>query len=156
MTLDDLAAHHSTYDTPISTTYRGYRIWECPPNGQGLAALLGLYLLEGFDIASLEPLSVERLHLQIEAMPLAFADAWWYVADSETNPSPLEWLLSKEYAAQWRSLINRKRSTVDRVHGSPVTVSDTVYLSVVDLRDPDSSVLWGGSDPRADGCAMSL
>ncbi len=98
----DLAAHTSTWEAPISTTYRGLRIWECPPNGQGLAALIGLNLLEGFDLAGMPPLSARRLHLEIEAMRLAFADTRWYVADPATNPVPLEWLLSKEYAAERR------------------------------------------------------
>ena len=132
LTVDDLAAHTSTWDQPISTTYRGLRVWECPPNGQGLAALLALNLLEGFDIASLPPLSTQRLHLMIEAMRLAFADTRWYVADPAFNPAPLEWLLSKEYAAERRKLIHLDHATVDQQHGTPTSSSDTVYLSVVD------------------------
>jgi gamma-glutamyltranspeptidase/glutathione hydrolase len=128
----DLAAHHSTWDDPISTTYRGLRIWECPPNGQGLAALLGLNILEGFDLADLPPLSARRLHLEIEAMRLAFADTSWYVADPVFNPAPLEMLLSKEYAAERRNLLNTQRATLDQYYGTPTSSSDTVYLSVVD------------------------
>ncbi len=128
----DLAAHKATWDTPISTTYRGYRVWECPPNGQGLAALLGLNLLEGFDIAALEPLSAERLHLQIEAMRLAFADTRWYISDPAFSPSPVASLLSKDYAAERRKLINRQCASLDQQRGTPVASSDTVYLSVVD------------------------
>ena len=89
MTVEDLAAHISTWDEPISTTYRGLRVWECPPNGQGLAALLALNMLEGFDLAALDPLSPERLHLEIEAMRLAFADTRWYVADPRFTHVPL-------------------------------------------------------------------
>jgi gamma-glutamyltranspeptidase len=85
-----LAAHTSTWETPIHTTYRGLRIYECPPNGQGLTALIALNILEGFDLASLDPLGVERLHLEIEALRLAFADTRWFVADPATNPAPLE------------------------------------------------------------------
>ena len=132
MTLDDLAAHQAAWDTPISTIYRGYRVWECPPNGQGLAALLGLNLLEGFDIAALKPFSAERLHLQIEAMRLAFADTRWYVADPQFFPSPVSELLSKEYANQRRALIDPRRASLDQQRGTPVASSDTVYLSVVD------------------------
>lgn len=132
MSRDDLAAHQATWDTPISATYRGYRVWECPPNGQGLAALLGLNILEGFDIARLEPLSAERLHLQIEAMRLAFADTRWYVADPAFSQPPLDELLSKKYANERRALIDPQRATLGQQRGTPVASSDTVYLSVVD------------------------
>ncbi len=132
LTLDDLAAHTSTWEQPISTTYRGVRVWECPPNGQGLAALLALNLLEGFDIASLPSLSVPRLHLMIEAMRLAFADTRWYVADPAFNPAPLEWLLSKDYAEERRKLIHPDHASLNQVYGSPTASSDTVYLTVVD------------------------
>jgi len=132
MTKDDLAQHVSTWDTPISTVYKGFRFWECPPNGQGLAALLALNMLDQFDLAALEPLSVERLHLEIEVMRLAFADTRWFVADMATDPAPLEALLSQEYAAERAKLINRQKATVDQKRGAPVASSDTVYLSVVD------------------------
>ena len=132
MTVEDLAAHTSTWETAISTRYRGFRVWECPPNGQGLAALIGLNILEGYDVAALGPLSVERLHLMIEAMRLAFADTGWFVADPATNPAPLKDLLSKEYATERRNLLNLKKATINQVHGAPVASSDTVYLSVVD------------------------
>jgi gamma-glutamyltranspeptidase/glutathione hydrolase len=132
MTADDLAAHVSTWDEPISVVYRGVRVWECPPNGQGLAALLALNLLEGFDLRNMAPLSAERLHLQIEAMRLAFADAAWYVADPAFGAAPLAELLSKEYAAERRKLLNPARATINPERGSPKSGSDTVYLSVVD------------------------
>lgn len=128
----DLAAHGSTWDAPISAMYRGIRVWECPPNGQGLAALLALNLLEGFDLAALPPLGPERLHLQIEAMRLAFADAGWHVADPAFSPAPLNELLSKEYAAERRKLLNPSRATINPERGSPKSGSDTVYLTVVD------------------------
>jgi gamma-glutamyltranspeptidase / glutathione hydrolase len=132
LTLEDLAVHTSTWDQPISTTYRGYRLWECPPNGQGLAALLALNLLEGYDIASLPPLSTQRLHLAIEAMRLALADTRWYVADPAFNPAPLERLLSKDYANERRRLIHPERATLNQTYGTPTSSSDTVYLSVID------------------------
>jgi len=132
MSLDDLAAHTSTWTEPISTTYRGLRIYECPPNGQGLAALLALNLLEGFDLAGLPPLSAGRLHLEIEAMRLAFADTRFFVADPAFAPAPLEALLSKEYAAQRRRMIDPRRASLDVRRGTPVSSSGTVYLSVVD------------------------
>ncbi len=132
MTGADLATHQSTWDEPISTTYRGYRVWECPPNGQGLAALLALNILEEFDLASQPALEAERLHLMIEAMRLAFADTRWFVADPKTNPAPLVALLSKAYAAERRTLLNTNCADVNQKHGRPTSSSNTVYLSVVD------------------------
>ncbi len=132
LTVEDLAAHTSTWETPISTTYRGYRVYECPPNGQGLAALIALNLLEGFDLASLDPLSAERLHLEIEAMRLAFADAGWYVSDPRFNELPIAELLSKEYADRRRKLMDPRRANLDQEPGEPVASSDTVYFSVAD------------------------
>ena len=75
MSMDDLASHTSTWEEPISVTYRGLRVYECPPNGQGITALIALNLLEGFDLTSMDALSPEKMHLMIEAMRLAFADA---------------------------------------------------------------------------------
>lgn len=134
LTVADLAAHVSMWEQPISTTYRGFRIWECPPNGQGITTLLALNVLEGFDLSELPPLSAERLHLQIESLRLAFADARWYVADPAFSPPPVAGLLSKEYAAQRRTLIDPANATLDQKRGTPGASSDTVYLSVVDGR----------------------
>ena len=132
MCAEDLASHVSTWEEPISVTYRGYRVYECPPNGQGITALIALNLLEGFNLASLKSLSVEKLHLMIEAMRLAFADSRWYVADPAFSNIPIKELLSKEYADTRRKLIDLKRATIDPKHGTPVNSSNTVYLSVVD------------------------
>jgi len=132
MTVEDLAAHESTWDEPISTTYRGVRVWECPPNGQGLAALIALNALEGFELSKQDPLGAERWHLLIEAMRLAFADTRWYVADPKFFDIPLAGLLSKEYAATRRQIINPERATLDTQRGAPVAGSGTVYFCVVD------------------------
>jgi len=132
MSAEDLASHVSTWEEPISVTYRGYRVFECPPNGQGITALIALNILEGFDLAKLEALSVEKMHLMIEAMRLAFADSRWYVADPAFSNVPVQELLSKEYAAERRKLINLKRTTTDQHHGTPTNSSNTVYMSVVD------------------------
>jgi len=120
------------FTSPISTSYRGYTIWECPPNGQGIAALLALNIIEGYDLQSYSPGSAKRFHLMIESMRLAFADTRWFAADPDTNPAPLEDLLSKAYAAERRKLIDPEKATLDYKHGSPASSSDTVYLSVVD------------------------
>ncbi len=132
LSLDDLAAHHSTWDQPIHTTYHGLRVWECPPNGQGLAALLALNILEGFNLHHSAPLSVERLHLQIEAMRLAFADARWYVSDPAFSNLPLADLLSKAYAEVRRRQIDPRRAMLDQTRGTPHAASDTVYFCVMD------------------------
>ena len=159
--VDDLAAHHSTWDTPISTIYRGFRIWECPPNGQGLAVLLGLNILEGYDLASMPALSAERLHLQIEAMRLAFADTRWYVADPAFGDIPIDALLSKDYAAMRRAKIDPRRATLNAAHGVPVASSDTVYLSVVDAEGNacsfiNSNYMGFGTGIVPAGCGFSL
>ncbi len=132
MTTGDLAAHTSTWETPISVTYRGCRVYECPPNGQGLTALIALNLLEGFDLGSLAPLSADRLHLEIEALRLAFADARWFVSDPQFTNIPIPQLLSKAYATERRKLIDPRRAILNQERGAPVASSDTVYFSVVD------------------------
>ena len=132
MSLDDLATHTSTWEEPVSVTYRGLRVHECPPNGQGITALIALNILEGFDLSSFGFLSTEHLHLSIESMRLAFADSRWYVADPTFSNVPIQELLSKRYADERRRLINRDRATMDPKRGTPVSSSGTVYLSVVD------------------------
>lgn len=132
MTTDDLASHASTWEEPIAVEYRDLRVYECPPNGQGMVALIALNLLEGFDLTALDPLSPEKTHLMIEALRLAFADAKRYVADPAFVNVPIKELLSKEYAAERRKLIHPRRATLDVRHGAPSASSDTVYLSVVD------------------------
>jgi gamma-glutamyltranspeptidase/glutathione hydrolase len=132
LTEADLAGHRSTWETPLSVEYRGHRIWECPPNGQGLTALLALNILKGFDLGALDPLSPERWHLVIEALRLAFADARYHIADPAHYAAPLEGLLSVSYAALQRSRIDPRKATVDPRRGSPTSSSGTVYLCVVD------------------------
>ncbi|HUH96073.1 MAG TPA: gamma-glutamyltransferase family protein [Anaerolineales bacterium] len=132
LTVEDLREHSSSWEAPISTTYRGYRVYECPPNGQGLAALIALNLLEGFDLGSLDPISPDRLHLEVEALRLAFADARWYVSDPKFSDTPLDQLLSKGYATERRKLIDPRRARLDQKRGAGLISSDTVYFSVVD------------------------
>jgi gamma-glutamyltranspeptidase/glutathione hydrolase len=132
MTAEDLARHTSTWEQPISTLYRGVRVWECPPNGQGLAALLALNVLEDFDLSGLDPLGLERWHLLIEAMRVAFADTAWYVCDPQFFEIPLAGLLSKSYAHERCRLINPLKAMLDCQWGVPVAGSDTVYFCAVD------------------------
>lgn len=126
---DDLAQHRSTWVDPIHTSYRGYEVWEIPPNGQGLAALMALNILEGFDLAGIPRESGQSYHRQVEAMKLAYADAKRYIADPDAMDVPLEALLSKAYAAGRRALIGERASVPEP--GSPVR-SDTAYLCAAD------------------------
>ena len=132
ITLSDLHDHHSDWGSSISTDYRGTCIHENPPNGQGLAALEALNIAKGWDIASTPPLSTERTHLMVEAMRLGFADAAQYVADSASNPAPIDFLLSEEYANERRALISPDRAMSPPSFGRPNQSSDTIYLCTVD------------------------
>ena len=133
MTLDDLKNHQSTWDEPIHTDYRGVTVYECPPNGQGLTALIALNIAEQFDLASLPWDSPRRLHLMVESMRLAWADAHEYIADMRRADVPVEKLLSKEYAAGRATLISPRQS-LDPPPSPGILPggSDTIYLSVVD------------------------
>jgi gamma-glutamyltranspeptidase/glutathione hydrolase len=132
LTVEDLANHTSDWDEPISTNYRGVTCWECPPNGQGVAALEALNIAEGFDIGAMGAQSADAYHHLIESMRLAFADAFRYVSDPRKVDVPTAQLMSKDFAAARRELIQPRQalSTVPygQVHGG----SDTVYVSVVD------------------------
>lgn len=125
----DLAAHTNTWVEPISTAYRGYEVWEIPPNGQGIAALIGLNVLEGFDLSRTPRDTAESFHLQIEAMKLAFVDAHRYIADPERADVPTEQLLSKSYAEHRRSLIGEKALLPEA--GDPQS-GGTIYLCAAD------------------------
>ncbi len=129
----DLAAHRSDWVEPVSTEYRGYTVWELPPNGQGIAALQMLNILAGFDLASLGPGSADYLHLLIEAKKLAFEDRARFYADPAFAEVPVAELISPAYAAARRRLINRSRAALAYPAGRPVLdAGDTVYLAVGD------------------------
>ena len=138
MTADDLTSHTTTFDPPISTTYRGMKIYECSPNGQGLTVLIALNILEGFDLASMDRGSPEYWHTLIEAIRLAFADSRWYVADPSRVEVPVEQLLLSQYAASRRALIDPQQALPDLAHGEVGDAAgdgagtDTVYLTAVD------------------------
>ena len=106
MTTADLASHVTTFPEPISTNYRGVDVWEIPPNGQGLTALIALNILEGFDVKAMGHNSPQALHTMVETMRLAFADTQQYISDPDIVPVPTSQLLSKAYAAERRALIN--------------------------------------------------
>ena len=132
MSPSDLANHCSTFDEAISTTYRRHRIWECPPNGQGITTLMALNILEGFEIGEYDDRSPEVLHIVIEALRLAFADARSLVADPAKTDVPVEEMLSKRYAAKRRQLICEDQAIELASSGFLPGQSDTVYLSAAD------------------------
>lgn len=132
LTLADLGSHRSTFEDPISTTYRDHRIYECAPNGQGITALMALNILEGYDIGAVPPRSVEALHLTIEAVRLAFADARAYIADPARERVAVNSMLSKEYADRRRALITPDGAIRLATAGDLPGASDTVYLCAVD------------------------
>lgn len=130
-TMQDFAAHTSNWVTPITTNYRGYQVYELPPNNQGLAALQMLNILEGYDVKSLGHNTAEYLHLLVEAKKLAFVDRAKHVADPAFYQAPLDQLLSKEYAANLRKRLNTSEAQEPASNG-PGGGEDTVYLTVVD------------------------
>jgi len=134
LTTEDLVGHTSDWDEPISTDYRGVTCWECPPNGQGIAALEALNIIEGFDIKAMGPQTVDRYHHLIEAMRLAFADAFHYVADPRKAQVPIAKLVSKSYASERRALIKPTQGMASVPYGKVLAGSDTVYISCVDGR----------------------
>jgi gamma-glutamyltranspeptidase/glutathione hydrolase len=130
---EDLAAHESEFVQPISTEYKGIRIYEIPPPGQGVAALEMLNILEGFDLASLGSTSAERIHLEVEAKKLAFEDLHNEIGDPEFwnhAEAPTERLISKEYAAGLRERISPKHAA--EWTPEPAAGGDTTYLCAVD------------------------
>ncbi|MGM0386445.1 MAG: gamma-glutamyltransferase family protein [Actinomycetota bacterium] len=129
LTAADLAGHRGEWVEPISTDYRGYDVWEIPPNGQGIAALMALNILEEYDLAALRPVSVQAFHLGIEAIKLALTDTLRHVADPARAEVPTAELLSKDYAARRRRLIGHRALAPEP--GDP-RGSDTVYLCAAD------------------------
>jgi gamma-glutamyltranspeptidase/glutathione hydrolase len=131
--LRDFADHTSTWVEPVSTTYRGYEVWELPPNGQGIAALEMLNLLESYDVKAMGHNTPEFLHLFVEAKKLAFADRARFYADPAFAHVPTAGLISKEYARGQRQRIDPQRAALDVPPGDPkLRHGDTVYLTVVD------------------------
>ncbi len=131
LSYEDMAAHSSTWVDPVSANYRGFDVWQLPPNGQGIAVLQILNILEGFDIASMGLYSPEYVHLFIEAKKLAFEDRARYYADMDFSPVPVEKLISKDYAAERRQLISMDRAARVYEPGIP-EAPNTIYLTVAD------------------------
>ncbi|WP_027180345.1 gamma-glutamyltransferase family protein [Maridesulfovibrio bastinii] len=129
----DMAGHESLWCDPIGTIYRDRKVFECPPNGQGLAALLALGILQNFSPEELgAPFSARRLHIMIEAMRLGFADARRHITDPETYHIPLKTMLSAEYSRSRAELIDFYQANPCFKSGVPESSSDTVYFCTVD------------------------
>tara|TARA_B100001758_G_scaffold213033_1_gene197302 strand:- start:789 stop:2474 length:1686 start_codon:yes stop_codon:yes gene_type:complete len=131
LSFEDLKNHSSDWIEPVSTNYRGYDIWELPPNGQGIAALQILNLLESFDIKSMGFGSAEYIHHFVEAKKIAFADRAKYYADMDFNNIPVDYLISKEYANQRRQEINKSKAA-KTVAAGEIENGDTIYLTTSD------------------------
>jgi gamma-glutamyltranspeptidase/glutathione hydrolase len=131
MAAADLADFQPEWVEPVSTTYRGWTVYELPPNGQGMAALEMLNIMETAPASSDGPLSVPELHKKIEAMKLAYADLYRYNADPRFAKVPVKGLLSKEYARQRAKQIDPAKANCEVMNGDPPT-SDTTYLTAVD------------------------
>ncbi|NMB83513.1 MAG: gamma-glutamyltransferase [Ignavibacteria bacterium] len=129
----DLADHTSEWVEPVLTNYRGYDVWELPPNGQGIAALQMLNILEKYPLKEFGFGSKEHVHYFVEAKKLAFEDRAKFYADPEFNKIPVKELISKEYAEQRRKLINDNRAARTYDVGNPaLKEGDTIYLTVAD------------------------
>ena len=161
---EDLAAHRSEWVQPLAVDYRGTRIWECPPNGQGLAVLVALRLLDQFELPAdtgRQP-GADRYHLLIECMRRGFAVAARYVADPEHADLPLQQLLSDDYAAAHARQIDPRRASAPPVGGrDPAPASDTIYLCVADAAGNACSFIGSnymsfGTGIVPQGCGYSL
>ena len=145
----DLATHRSQWVTPVSVNYRGYDVWELPPNGQGIAALQMLQILKGYDFSTIEFGSAEHLHLFTEAKKLAFEDRAKYYADMDFFDVPIETLLSEAYAKERRQQIGERAG---RYNAGEISEGDTIYMTVADKDGNMISLIQ--SNYRGMGSAM--
>jgi gamma-glutamyltranspeptidase/glutathione hydrolase len=162
MTAEDLAKFSSEWVEPISTTYRGWKVYELPPNGQGIAALTMLNLMENFPLSQFGAGSVQSFQVMIEAKKLAYADMLQYVCDPKFNAVPVTGILSKTYARERAGLINLEKANCNVPAGHPPAVgSDTTYLCVVDKEGNMVSYIQSnyesfGSGVVAEGTGFAL
>jgi gamma-glutamyltranspeptidase/glutathione hydrolase len=158
---DDFTRHEGEWVDPVSVSYRGYDIYELPPNGQGIAALQMLNILEGYDLAAMGRDSADFWHVLIEAKKLAYEDRARFYADPEFAPAPLAWLLSKDYAAERRALLRMEKASKQLPPGTPPEHGDTTYLATADASGMMVSLIqstyWGfGSGLVPDGLGFAL
>lgn len=154
MTANDLADFSSEWVSPIFTDYRGWRVYELPPNGQGMAALEMLNIMETFPAVSERPFGSAEIHNRIEAMKLAYADLQRYDADPRVSSVPVAALLSKEYARKRALLVDARRANCGAASGEPVK-GDTVYLTVVDREGNIASWIQSVADNFGSGITVS-
>lgn len=159
---EDLASHTSTWVEPVSTSYRGYDVWELPPNGQGIAALQMLNILEGYNLKEMGHNSADYLHHMVEAKKLAFADRAEFYSDPAFNDLPVTELISKEYANERRKLLDPMRAQRNVPAGNPrLQNGDTIYLTVADKNHNiisfiQSNYMGFGSGLVPDGLGFGL
>jgi gamma-glutamyltranspeptidase / glutathione hydrolase len=162
LTAKDFSDYSSEWVAPISTTYRGWTVYEMPPNVQGIGALEMLNLMEQFDLHSYGLNSPRALHVQIEAKKLAYADVIRYIGDPKASKLPVSGMLSKQYAAERAKLIDMNHANCEVGPGTPVpSGGDTIYLSVVDREGNmvsfiESNYAEFGSGLVADGTGFVL
>jgi len=149
----DLAQHQGNWVEPVSTNYRGYDVWELPPNGQGIAALQILNILEQYDVAEMGPDSADYVHLFTEAKKLVFEDRAKYYADPEFNQVPVKTLISKKYAKQRAQLIDLDKAGGEFPAGDVLRSGDTIYLTTADAQGNMVSLIQ--SNYRGMGSGMT-
>lgn len=133
MSAEDLAEFQSEWNEPIATGYRGWKVYELPPNGQGMAALEMLNIMERSPLGDYEPFSANAFHRKIEAQKLAYTDLARYLGDPKFGPIPVKELISKEYAKTRAELVDPERAGCSVSHGNPLPATgDTIYMSAVD------------------------
>jgi gamma-glutamyltranspeptidase/glutathione hydrolase len=151
----DFEKHTSTWVEPVSVNYRGYDVYELPPNGQGIAALQMLNILEGFDLRAMGFQSADAFHAMIEAKKLAFEDRAKFYADPAFAKIPLQGLLAKDYAAERRKLINPKRAGRSYDAGNPaLQQGDTIYLTTADAEGNMVSLIQSNYRGMGSGIAV--
>jgi gamma-glutamyltranspeptidase/glutathione hydrolase len=158
ITAADLASYSSQWADPISTTYRGWTVYEMPPNGQGIAALEMLNIMEKFPLPDFGLNSTRAIHVMIEAKKLSYADLVRYVGDPDTSKLPVAGMLSKDYAATRAALIDMNKANCSAAAGlppEPASGNDTTYLSVVDRDGNMVSLIQSNSGSFGSGLVPS-
>ena len=155
LSYEDMAAHKSEWVEPQSVNYRGYDVWELPPNGQGIAALQMLMLMEPYDLAAMGFGSADHVHLFLEAKKIAYEDRARFYADPDFSDIPLQQLLSREYAAERGKLLDMSKAAKEYAHGDPAILreGDTIYLTTADAEGNMVSLIQ--SNYRGMGSGMT-